>query len=529
MLSSIVDTGKDELSSTLPLPAAQFSYSTSTPGWTEDNNWTIPNYFVEGSNDFGTRLGDVNGDGLPDLLRAYSDVSGETRKIYMNDGDGTGWTEDTSWSLPIDFVSNTTDLGVRLVDVNGDGKIDLLKANQSGGGATTSQAFLNAGTGWATSTTWLPPVYFVTSEQDNGVRLADVNGDGLVDILISNNYDGTTIERKGYINNGAGWTENANWQPPVTYFVEHGEDFGTHLVDINADGLPDIVHSNNNDGINPSKRVFINNGNGWTEDTTWYTPVYFIENDSDRGVRLADVNGDGLTDLIQSHDDPSSPETKRVFLGTGSSWATTTAWSPPELFVNNNEDTGVRLDDLDGDGLIDFIRSYNPTSGGGIVKKVYLGNTSNPTDLLKQVTHATGAVTQVIYKGTPEYTSGGSLINKKLPLVLQTVREIGTYDGFGTWATTTYEYGGGEYYFNDSYNRRFASFATTTATNGLGYVTKTYAHQGNGTQLPLANTATTSPRLANPIAPRSTTDQITSTQKPLTPGKMLISVMIVTL
>ena len=71
--------------------------------------------------------------------------------------------------------------------------------------------------------------------------------------------------------------------------------------------------------------------------------------------------------------------------------------------------------------------------------------------------------------------------NKEIPFVLQTVQEIGVVDGFGTTASTTYEYAGGEYYFNNAFDRRFAGFATTTATNGLGYVTKTYAHQGNWT------------------------------------------------
>ena len=53
------------------------------------------------------------------------------------------------------------------------------------GKGTTLKAWLNNVTGWAdVSSTWAPPIAFVDSDsRDQGVQLADFNGDGKVDLL----------------------------------------------------------------------------------------------------------------------------------------------------------------------------------------------------------------------------------------------------------------------------------------------------------------------------------------------------------
>ncbi|MEZ5935211.1 MAG: SpvB/TcaC N-terminal domain-containing protein, partial [Alphaproteobacteria bacterium] len=235
----------------------------------------------------------------------------------------------TGYNVPAEFNdSNGADLGVRLADINGDGLPDWLR---SYGGPSTEilQVYLNEGDGFASSSSWSIPVpdtsygYFVTygwsgAGPDMGARLVDVNGDGLTDILWR--Y-GTDIN-KAYINTGSGWTEDSRWLSPVVFIDTYYErPNGIRFMEVNGDGLIDIVHSDTN------QNVFLNNGNGWTYDASISVPFTF--GNYDYGHRLADVNGDGLTDVLYAEQDGSSTVHKETYLGTGSGWATTTDWEMP--------------------------------------------------------------------------------------------------------------------------------------------------------------------------------------------------------
>ena len=106
-------------------------------------------------------------------------------------------------------------------------------------------------------------------------------------------------------------------------------------------------------------------------------------------------------------------------------------------------------------------------------------DTINYPDVLSKITSATGESTEVKYLTSPLYKdAGNNLLNPNLPQVLNTVRYLVRNDGFGNRATTTYQYDGGEYFFESATKRRFAGFATTTVTDPEGNLTKTFFHQG---------------------------------------------------
>ena len=64
-----------------------------------------------------TRFGDINGDGLTDII----DNHDSTRKAYINKGDNTGWEENTAYVVPADFYFD----GSWVIDMNKDGLDDL--------------------------------------------------------------------------------------------------------------------------------------------------------------------------------------------------------------------------------------------------------------------------------------------------------------------------------------------------------------------------------------------------------------------
>lgn len=93
-----------------------------------DYTWT---FVGTDSHDTGLRIGDVNDDGFADLF-IINYYSSWTKHVWPSKGDGTGWTEDTGFSLPDatfwDPLYYYSYDGAELVDVNGDNLPDIIKA-----------------------------------------------------------------------------------------------------------------------------------------------------------------------------------------------------------------------------------------------------------------------------------------------------------------------------------------------------------------------------------------------------------------
>ena len=122
----------------------------------------------------------------------------------------TGWQRSSSLTPPVDFSGR--EQGERIADVNGDGMDDFLQGYQFGdyGSELTLSTGINTGNGWEFNNSWAPPTYFVNDQNYRGAQLADVNGDGLVDIIRKDNGLASA-----WINNGTGWEQNNTWIPPI--------------------------------------------------------------------------------------------------------------------------------------------------------------------------------------------------------------------------------------------------------------------------------------------------------------------------
>jgi hypothetical protein len=237
----------------------------------------------------------VNGDGLPDLLASRPG----TRLVYLNNGI-VGWTSaPSSWDIPFDFVrrdpttppsSIQVDNGVRITDVNGDGLADVLRAYHDYRVADEEQSpvvCLNHGGGWDPPGGWMLP-----------------GGD-----TVSNPKDDLLF---GAFTNTAGKVYR---------------DFGVQILDVDGDRYADIVARANATTAFEGKVYLSNHANGWIE-TGWQVPVPMVwesltklgqmqVGDIDNGVRVTDANGDGLPDLVFALKKDNDLEPPVTFLGRG--------------------------------------------------------------------------------------------------------------------------------------------------------------------------------------------------------------------
>ncbi|MCP3670958.1 MAG: hypothetical protein GY814_11110, partial [Gammaproteobacteria bacterium] len=182
--------------------ASSFSWTNASSkfGNTSPSFSTAPNtYFSNGEGeDMGTRLADIDGDGLMDIIQLYLSPQGyyggvDQKRVYLNKGSDFAFSSTYSQSLPNTYFSNGDgkDMGTRLADMNGDGLMDIIQLYLSPpgyyGGVDQKRVYLNKGSDFAFSSTYsqsLPYTYFSNGDgKDMGTRLADMNGDGLMDII----------------------------------------------------------------------------------------------------------------------------------------------------------------------------------------------------------------------------------------------------------------------------------------------------------------------------------------------------------
>jgi hypothetical protein len=309
---------------------------------------------------------DINGDGKPDVLLANECIDPNTCmtgavSALLGNGDGT-------LRGGVNYNSGAWfSYSVAIADVNGDGKLDVLLANACNDNNTCSRgaASVLLGNGDGTFQTG---VSYDTGAQDAFfVVAADVNGDGKLDLLVGNECavsDCSNGSASVLLGNGDG-----TFQTPVIYNSGGLYTFSLAVADVNGDGKPDLLVGNLcADGTcsNGSVGVLLGNGDG-----TFQTPVTFSSGGLYTfSLAVADVNGDGKPDLLVANecaDNNCSNGVTGVLLGNGDgSFHTPVDYSSGGLYT-----LAIAIGDVNGDGKPDLVvanecGSNNDCSTGSI-------------------------------------------------------------------------------------------------------------------------------------------------------------------
>lgn len=471
-IKSITQTAYDQSGTATTLPPTTFGYSQSEIGWQESADY-LPDWVFENCNEgAGTcetpkvYQWDMNGDGLVDFEYLLDNVT-FTRAI--NDGKG-GWIKVPASFFTSYFSPRVPSLAHKALDFDGDAKteiishlshpldVELVKGQQA-------------------------------AKQDNGASIADLNGDGFPDIIQKRSFFGGNgpdfIESSQCLNDGGlGCFSSDLWESPEVLITD--TDFyqyprTSYVQDCNYDGLADVRYAGSGarDWINDGKGGWILNPAG---------TCHFSQIDS-LTRRSADVNGDGLIDSITAEKETlpvGHKITNEVRLNKGDGNTASPIKNKFPLVLGNVgngffSDSGVRILDLNGDKLPDIMQSNQFYDGKGnttFTKKVYLSTGSRPY-FLKTVHTSTGGEINLEYQTSAQYfRSDGTQGNPDLPIIVDTVSRMTVDDGMGNISSTDYFYEDGHYYFENAYDKAFAGFRLVTKTDGLGYKSKTYYHQG---------------------------------------------------
>ena len=521
LLTSIQETGWNDAGTQTTLPAATFEYvSTTTPFYG-------PNL---GTNVVGSAyvVADSEGDGINGISILYLDGGSNKGKIISPDGNTT--TNLTSPAPPEEWSNSgggaplptylADERGVRYLDVNADGKPDVVRGIKDDYAATTTkQIYENtyAATstyGWTNGISWSGTIPEFAYKSDSthswttGI-FGDINGDGLPDYEESLNNTGGAITNGAYLGNGTAWDAATttifaamNVMPDS---VSGPTVYNPQLIDINGDSLADWVSSDSSNTY-----VQLNTGTGWVYDTRWIIATSTLYHSTspgntyyDRGIRFMDMNGDGLPDFVRAYANApftgsvTEPEIEvatisLVLLNTGSGWATSTAYTLAPI-ASPYHDSGTSWTS----GVIVYNEYAN-----------WIGNGQMQQDVLATTTSSKGGSTTVSY-GLTTQTSA----NTQLPYALLTVNSITDHDGRGSNERTDYAYSGGlQYLPSNVYDRKFAGFASTTETRP-DKTTVRYYHQGTLMQTALGEQSNGYAHINHPFREDVFTPSGTSVQK----------------
>lgn len=299
-----------------------------------------PGVSLSGTNAMVFAVADFNGDGRPDVLQQGTG----TLLVLLGNGDGT-------FQAPISSPAVQSLGAIAAVDLNGDGKADVVGMCCNGGGPSGSTLFVYISKG---DGTFLPAVQynlgFVPQSPGAGLSVGDFSGDGKVDVAVSASGGTQAGEEIVFLGNGDGTFQTTPKVSPGLWVVEGGITVG----DFNGDGKLDLALIGC-DTASCIASTFILAGNG---DGTFQSPTAVID-DTAGQMLAADLNGDGKLDLAV----PSVFGPMGIYLGNGDGTFSNTA--------NYLGRGALAIADFNGDGKLDLAGGVGvPNSGSGVI----LGN-----------------------------------------------------------------------------------------------------------------------------------------------------------
>ncbi|MDB5322051.1 MAG: hypothetical protein JWN40_3682 [Phycisphaerales bacterium] len=263
--------------------------------------------------------GDVNGDGITDLLAA--NTTG-TVSVVIGAGDGT-------FAAPVEYAAGPQAQDVKAVDLNHDGKQDLVVADAVSAGTVSTLMGNGDGTFQAYHS-------YAAFSAPYRMTIGDYNGDGNQDVAVANSYTSSCITI--LLGNPDGTFK------PYQSYDTGSQPWELESGDLDGDGKDDLISSNGS-----SYQTQMNNGDG-TFSASVSSPgaglVFAAEDfNGDGTIDVAGANGFNIGVMINNNSAITNVSTATGF--ALSSPATTGAGTPLPLTIS--------AVDADGNVVADFL------------------------------------------------------------------------------------------------------------------------------------------------------------------------------
>jgi hypothetical protein len=354
------------------------------------NSFSVVANYGTGTYPSDVSISDLDGDGKPDLIIA--NAVGNSISILQNSSTvGT-----VSFNVKTDLATGADPKRIAIGDLDGDGNPDIAVVNFNSGNASTVSIFRNTSTNGIIS--FSPKTDYATGNGSIGISIADMNGDGKPDLIVSSGNSGIF----SIFQNTTSSPGNISFAAKRDYILlTHPDNITT--ADLDNDGKPDLITSNFSDN---SISIFRNTSSGGilslgpeTDYAVGSNPTY---------VTTGDLDGDGKLDLVVANYSSGSISFFKNLSDSGS------------IALGTRQDsllaaTTISLGDLNGDGKIDLCSGIGLVGNISVIQNTYSG--TSVFSFASKVDFTTGnydtyaSVADLDGDGKPELVAVNTILN----------------------------------------------------------------------------------------------------------------------
>jgi hypothetical protein len=282
-------------------------------------HFSATNLGSEPDRTYSAALADLNGDGSLDIV--VSNDEPDRKLVYLNDGKGHFRAAGTFGSPKWDTRY------VTLADLNGDGFPDIISANRGAPPQHPEASYVCFNDGHGNFGVGHP----LSTESATIIVAADLDGDGVVDLFVPHRDGGQSVI---LWNNGKGeFLRSTPLGPPNAHIR------AAAAGDLDGDHRPDLVV-----GDERTHHVAVYHNHG---DRTFTEGALLATNDVPYAIALADLNRDGTIDLVIGN---AGSRGTICFNEDNSGKFTTAPWND-----GNGAVYAIAVGDMDGDGWPDLV------------------------------------------------------------------------------------------------------------------------------------------------------------------------------
>ena len=299
--------------------------------------------------------GDIDNDGDLDIIAGNF---GAPAVYYLNDGSGT--LDAATLDNRTEFTESRRTWAVAVADFDNDGDLDYIEANSGSSNQEGQQNSLYLNRLLENNTLSFSQEILLTDNtqpkaRSRAIALGDIDNDGDIDIVFG---EQPTSEHPGnntcHTWNGSGFSNPVSVQPTSAFLT-----FALKLADVNGDGFLDLVEGNQE----APTHVYLNNtpNSGVACD---FLPHQVVGDslaiDTTVSIEVADFNMDGFLDIVEGNNgdrdednDPTNDAAQpvRLFVNNGDgTFANGLDEVPPKQKIY-----GTDFGDIDGDGQLDLV------------------------------------------------------------------------------------------------------------------------------------------------------------------------------
>jgi hypothetical protein len=282
-----------------------------------------------GTNPIGLAIGDIDGDGKPDVVEVNN--GGDTVSIFRNTSTGGV----ISFAPKVEYKTGGAPVDAAISDFDGDGKPDIAVTNSY---TNTISAFRNTSTPGNIS--FASKIDAMTGLQPWSIAITDIDGDGKPDAVVTNNAGSTITALRNTSASGS-----ISFSINLEYTAGNGP-VGVATADINEDGKLDIAVANST-----SNSVSIYRNMSTSGGVSFAEKVDYTTGTGPSILAIADIDGDGKPDIVMTNysTDNALSVLRNKSVGGSISFAEKTD------FITGMGPLGLAIADIDGDGKPDLV------------------------------------------------------------------------------------------------------------------------------------------------------------------------------